>query len=234
VIRAQAGDGFADAQVFVRGGFNGWSEDNPMTAIGDGGHEATVTVPAGASDYKIASSDWATVNCGGPTDVVMPVAAETPTVISCSETSANMSSTFDEGDYKVSVLEKPISSGTPSIYVQPLTSADFSTDIFVRGGFNGWSEDNPMSNTGGTIYEAVVPVTAGTSEFKIASSDWAQVNCGQTVFGNIRNLAPGDTTAISCDDASGNLILDIPADGDLTFTVDAANPGTPTLTISGP
>jgi pullulanase len=234
VIRAQTGDGFADAQVFVRGGFNDWSEDNPMTPVGDGGHEATVTVPAGAAEFKIASGDWATVNCGGPTDIPVGVAAESSTVLSCSETSANLSATFEEGDYKFSVLEKGISSGNPSLIFQPQTSADFSADIFVRGGFNDWSENNPMTNTGGTIYEAVVPVTAGSAEFKIASADWAQVNCGQTVFGNVPTLAPGDTTAISCDDTSGNLLLDVPSDGDLTFTLDAAVPGSPTLTISGP
>jgi pullulanase len=235
LVKAQTGAGFGAGTLFVRGGFNGWSEDNPMTAIGAGGYEAVVTVPAGAAEFKIATADWSTVNCGASTlGGALPVAAGADTAISCDANSGNLAGTFDATDYKFSVSENPASAGNPSLFFEPLSGADYSQGIFVRGGFNGWSEDNPMSSTEDTVYQAVVPVTAGTTEFKIASADWSAANCGQSHFGNVGTLAPGTTTAISCDDNSGNLVIDIPADGNLTFTLDAAVPGTPTLTISGP
>lgn len=39
-------------EVFLRGGFNGWSEDNPMTDNGDGTWSTSIVAPAGLTEYK--------------------------------------------------------------------------------------------------------------------------------------------------------------------------------------
>lgn len=38
--------------VFVRGSFNGWGEDNPMTDMGDGNYSTTLSIAPGAHEYK--------------------------------------------------------------------------------------------------------------------------------------------------------------------------------------
>ncbi len=39
-------------EVLLRGQFNGWSEDNPMTDNGDGTWSTSITAPAGITEYK--------------------------------------------------------------------------------------------------------------------------------------------------------------------------------------
>ncbi len=56
-------DIFGATTSYVRGGFNDWGIDNPMTEVGDTGVlQTTVSVDTatGSSfEYKIASEDWA-------------------------------------------------------------------------------------------------------------------------------------------------------------------------------
>ncbi len=55
------------AEVFVRGLSQDWSEANPLRYTGNSTYEATLALTgltAGDLDFKVASSDWSTVDCG--------------------------------------------------------------------------------------------------------------------------------------------------------------------------
>ena len=55
------------AEVFVRGLSQDWSEANPLRYTGNSTYEATLALTgltAGDLDFKVASADWSTVDCG--------------------------------------------------------------------------------------------------------------------------------------------------------------------------
>lgn len=47
------------------------------------------------------------------------------------------------------------------------------TDVYVSGSFNGWSgTDNPLTNVGGEVFEATIPIADGEFEYKFTFDDW--------------------------------------------------------------
>jgi pullulanase len=59
---------FGDTTVFIRGGMNGWGETDALTYDGNGVYSAQLDIDAGSYEFKVASSDWSTVNLGGSGD----------------------------------------------------------------------------------------------------------------------------------------------------------------------
>ncbi len=102
--------------------------------------------------------------------------------------------------------------------------------FFIRGGFNDWGTANELTSGGGDVYQAVIPVTAGIYEFKVAADDWATVNCGGAA--NMPPVALSTPTTLSCGANPGNLGITFDADGNATFSLDAANPNNPSLTVT--
>ncbi|MDJ0928762.1 MAG: pullulanase-type alpha-1,6-glucosidase [Gammaproteobacteria bacterium] len=230
-IGSPAGTGFASDTALVRGGFNDWGNSNPTTAVGPDVLEATLNVTAGDYEFKVASDDWSTINCGGPKDgSPMPIALDTATTLSCNENPANLSISFGaDGDYTFSLNKAD--AGNPSLTIASAAGGAFGTvSVFARGGFNDWGEADELVAMGGDVYEATVAVTTGTFEFKVASSDWATINCGTAA--NMPAVMPGVATTLSCGANPGNLSITFDADGNVTFSVDATNPYNPSLTVT--
>ena len=48
---------FGSTEVFVRGGMNGWGEDDSFTYVGAGEYRVAITLAAGDYEFKIASAD---------------------------------------------------------------------------------------------------------------------------------------------------------------------------------
>ena len=46
------------AQLYVRGGFNGWGIDNPLVAQGKGVYQADILLSPGYHPFKVGSRDW--------------------------------------------------------------------------------------------------------------------------------------------------------------------------------
>ncbi|NVD07914.1 pullulanase-type alpha-1,6-glucosidase [Vibrio sp. JPW-9-11-11] len=55
---------FGDTQVYLRGSMNGWSTDDELTYQGDGVYQFNGYLTPGEYEFKIASSDWNSVNLG--------------------------------------------------------------------------------------------------------------------------------------------------------------------------
>jgi pullulanase len=230
-VSPAAGIGFASDTALIRGGFNDWGNTSPTTAVGPQTLEATLSVTAGSYEFKVASDDWATINCGGPQDgAVMPVSLATATTLSCNANPSNLSVTFpSDGDYTFSLDN--LDAGNPVLNVNNAVGAGIAgVSFFVRGGFNDWGTANELLSGGGDLYQAVIPVTAGTYEFKVASDDWATVNCGGAA--NMPAVGLSTSTALSCGANPGNLGITFDADGNVTFSLDTANQYNPTLTVT--
>lgn len=53
-----------------------------------------------------------------------------------------------------------------------------STEVFVRGGMNDWSESDKLTYIGDGEYRIAITLAAGDYEFKVASADWSSVDFG--------------------------------------------------------
>ena len=57
---------FGSTEVFVRGAMNGWDTTDLLQWQGDSTYAVDIAIAGGATEFKIASQDWATVNLGNP------------------------------------------------------------------------------------------------------------------------------------------------------------------------
>ena len=122
----------------------------------------------------------------------------------------------------------------PANAVLTVEQAPFPAQIFVRGLNQDWGETNPMSYVGGTAYRAVIPlagVTADDLSFKVASSDWSTVDCGDSVGAGVD---VGVATPIDCTGGQGNINLNTTETGTYDFMLDAADTVNPALSVTGP
>ena len=157
----------------VNGTFNGWSGvANPLTDMGNGIWQTTVSIPAGQIEYKFAYDDWTgqeqfvggepcTFSAGGFTNRVHQVTADEVLPVVCWNACTSCSSAPVNGDITFSVDM----SQYPGTF----------TTVYVSGLFNGWSGvANPLTDIGNGIWEATIPnVPAGQTEYKFTVDDWA-------------------------------------------------------------
>lgn len=100
-------------------------------------------------------------------------------------------------------------------------SAPWATDVFVRGGFNGWGTTDVMTWNGVDSYSATLSLDAGTWEFKIADGDWGNLggpNFGAAPSGGIEEFTldvASDIGPNCCD----NLSITLAEAGLYTFTM---------------
>ena len=96
--------------------------------------------------------------------------------------------------------------------------------VYLRG-VTTWDPEEQMVHQGEDIYEIIVPALAvGDYEFKIGGAEWG-VDIG---WGNFTVHA--DSVAMT-DPGNGNIALNVPAENDYTFTLDASDPSNYVLTV---
>ncbi|BBO27638.1 pullulanase [Alteromonas sp. I4] len=61
---------FGATPVYLRGGMNGWGTADELVYQGAGVYSVDITVSGGATEFKVASEDWATINLGNPDDAL--------------------------------------------------------------------------------------------------------------------------------------------------------------------
>ena len=223
VLTVKNEEPFVGTNVFVRGDMNGWSEDNPLTYLGRGIYQATITLTASTPNFKIASADWSTVNMGAPADDNEITEGEIQPLLSGSNDNFNMA--FEAGNYTFRFDASDLAEPTLAIY-KAETFGD--TPVFIRGGMNGWGTVNQVNYDGNSSYSVEIDLNAESYEFKVASEDWSTFNLGaageaETMVGEPKLLAQGSQT---------NLSLEIAEAGTYVFTVAGPNPAAPTVTVS--
>lgn len=213
---------FVGTTAFIRGEMNSWSEDNPLTYIGGGKYQTTFNVTAGTYTFKVASTDWSTIDMGAPSDDDEVLEGEEQLL---SSGGGNLSMTFDEtGNYTfvfdASNLDEPIL----SVYAAEMFGA---TTAFIRGTINGWSEDDPLTYQGNSSYSAEISIAAGDYTFKVASTDWSTINLGA----NENAVIDLDRPYSLVSDSQTNISLSIAETGIYIFTVAGPNPDEPTVKV---
>ena len=93
---------FGATPVFIRGGMNSWGTDNTLTWQGDGTYTADIVLSGGATEFKVASEDWSTVNFGNPDgEASNEVMVDVPKVLGVSNN--NLMINAEAGTYRFTV-----------------------------------------------------------------------------------------------------------------------------------
>jgi pullulanase len=217
-------DPFLGTTIYLRGGMNSWGETDVMTHIGGGIYQGTFNISADTHSFKLASSDWSTVNFGAPeADIAM---VEGVTQLLLSGSSDNFSMEFvAAGDYTFTFDASNLTEPTLSIYTAEMYAG---TPVFVKGSMNGWGAVNELNYLGNSSYSVEIELNAEAYEFKVADADWSNINMGAdenniVTVGSATRLMQGSQT---------NLSLTIAEAGTYIFTVVGPNPQAPTITLT--
>jgi len=214
---------FFGTTVFIRGGMNGWGEGNPMTYAVGGQYTASMEIAAGSYEFKVASSDWSTVDFGSADSDNTTTVGEPKDL---ARGASNLAITIPvDGEYTFLFNAADLTAPTVAVFNAKMFG---DTTVFIRGGMNGWGESDPLTYTGSSTYEAELAIDAGSYEFKVASSDWSTVD-----FGGL-----GGNTAVTLDNATSlgrsgpNLAISIENSGTYKFTVSGPDPSSPKVTVT--
>ncbi|MDO6619885.1 alpha-1,6-glucosidase domain-containing protein [Shewanella sp. 6_MG-2023] len=215
---------YGSTEVFVRGGMNGWGEVDSFTYIGSGEYRVAITLAAGGYDFKVASSDWSTVDFGGVSDAEAGVDEDVAEPLARAGANLSFTATLD-GTYVFSLNAADKDNPVLTVYnEEPFVG----TSVYVRGGMNGWGETNELVYMGGSIYQAEILVSAANHEFKVASSDWSTVDYGSIDDNGAVTLDTAKALAV----AGTNMSLNFETEEMYTFTFNMSNRLEPMLTVN--
>jgi pullulanase len=186
-----------DLTAYVRGGFNGWGLATPMTWDGEGAYTAIVNrTDAGATNFKIATEDWSTLDCGGATGGTSVTIGQ-PYALKCGSGTSDIGVNFPAAGNYAFVVDGTDQSAL-TVTVEPFV------DVYIRGGFNGWGIDDKMLYRGKNRFR-LDRAFSGATNFKIASEDWAAVDCGAASGG--QQVTIGTPFAMACGGGTSDVAL---------------------------
>lgn len=221
--------GFGDSIPLLRGDMNGWGETHPFVTNGEGLYAVEVSLEAGTFGFKVATSDWSTVNLGAADANSTTVSIGSPVAL-MQGSQDNLSVTIESaGEYVFNVDARDASK--PSISLRAAIPFG-DTAVLLRGGMNGWSENNPFTYIGNGVYEQTVTLEATDYEFKVASADWSTVNLGATSL-ETNNVVLGTASKL-LQGSNDNLHTTIATAGEYLVRLNALYPEVPTILITTP
>ncbi len=224
ILNVRNEEPFVGTTVFIRGDMNGWGETNPVTYIGNGQYMATFNVDAGTYNFKVASSDWSTVNFGAPAGDNVITEGEVQLLLSGSND--NFSMTFAKtGEYTFVFNASNLNEATLTVYSAEMFG---TTPVFVRGDMNSWGAVDTLVYQGNASYSIDLTLDAKAYNFKVASDDWSTFNFGANT--DITEVTAGTDYSL-VRNTNDNLLINIAEAGVYTFKVTGPNPDLLTLSV---
>ncbi|MEO2281999.1 alpha-1,6-glucosidase domain-containing protein [Pseudoalteromonas pernae] len=214
---------FGSTTVYVRGSLNGWGIANAFEYVGNGEYQIAIALTAGSYEFKVASEDWSTVDFGAlSADVAEVIEGEAEQL---TRSGANLTFTAAiDATYVFSFDATDTDNPVLTVYnEEPFVG----TPVYLRGSLNDWSTNDELSYQGKGVYAVTKQLTAGSYEFKVASSDWNTVDYGSGESSNAVTIGTEKLLAVK----GGNMSIDIPADGQYQFVFDASNLDDPLMTV---
>ena len=209
----------------VRGGLNGWGTDL-MTYVGNQTYKAQIVVNKGDSEFKYADSTWANVNIGGQVSANGLVMGSNP---------GNLTHNFAEKAlYNFYLVSTELDGEMVNLHFITKEIGPVGETLYVKGSLNGWSNDTPMSYLGANTYEAVMPLTAGSYEFKLANNDWSWERVivdGVAQLDNAEAIATGGANVAFTADNDADYTFSYVYDETLTVSSDYVSPFEPGLNV---
>ena len=104
----------------------------------------------------------------------------------------------------------------------------FGVEIYVRGSFNGWGLDDPMTwNMGEEVYQAEIKLKGDFYEFKIGDADWSYADIGFADDGAVELGIPEPVQNVPFN----NIFLYAPYTATYSFELDVSIPDAWTLLV---
>lgn len=218
-------DTYAGVAVHLRGTVtaSGWDANggNQLVYEGNSIYALSVAMTPGDYMFKVASSDWSTVNLGSATPAVL---GENVTLTPGSNDNLLLTVTT-AANYRFVVDARNPDAPVIKVYQEDLFAA---TPIYLRGTVSsaGWDANatNQLVYVGQGLYRLTLTMAAGDYMFKVAETNWSNPNLGGSavVLGEPNELIQG---------SNDNIGISIPAAGDYRFTVDTSSPNAITITV---
>ncbi|MDT0594460.1 alpha-1,6-glucosidase domain-containing protein [Glaciecola petra] len=118
-VRVFAEAFFGETPVYIRGGMNGWGEVDQLEYQGAGVYSVNIALDAADVDFKVASSDWSTINLGAVDENSNGVTVDQPYTLFRDANSQNMSISISEaGTYEFKVVGPD--ANAPTLTVSPI------------------------------------------------------------------------------------------------------------------
>lgn len=220
-ITIQVEEPFPGTTVYLRGTMNDWSESDAFSYEGAGDYAISVNLTAGDYEFKVASSDWNTVNFGSNGAPV-----EVGSVYSLVQGAGNLMVTIPaDGDYVFTFNASDTENTTLSIFEAGMYG---ETPVYVRGTMNDWGAVDLMEFDGSKRYSVDIELAAGDYEFKVASEDWSTVDFGAGSTGNVVTIGQKLTLAR----VGGDLSLNVADGGLFRFELLGPDPENPQVLVT--
>jgi pullulanase len=220
---------FGTTTMFLRGSITSWDATTPFAWDGVSHYRAEVNgVAAGSYEFKVADAGWTgPTNCGAAAGGSSATLG-TPFPLTCAESSQNIGLTIAQaGAYAFAVDGSNPASLSVTVSQMPLPT------LYVRGLGGDWdaNANTRMTYAGNNVYTWSKALVAGADDFKIADADWTSgSDCGSGTA-----LEVGTPLTLACaGPGNGNIAFTVPAAGRYEFTLNATNPASPQLTVTGP
>ncbi|MEN0038613.1 MAG: alpha-1,6-glucosidase domain-containing protein [Cellvibrio sp.] len=219
-------DTYKGTAVHLRGTVtaSGWDANagNQLTYEGNSVYGISVAMTPGDYMFKLASSDWSTVNLGSSTAVTLGDG-----VILTPGSNDNINFTVTTAaTYRFVVDARNAAAPVLKVYIDDLFSA---TPIYLRGTVTsaGWGDTNAtnrLTYAGKGLYTQTVAIAAGDYVFKVAETNWTNPNLGGSavVLGEPAELTQG---------SNDNIGISIPTAGNYRFTLDTTSQNAITITV---
>lgn len=209
---------YGDTTVFLRGGMNDWGEANPFEYKGNGIYETSIALVGGvAHEFKVASSDWSTVDYGAASEGAdQDVTEGEDKTLFAGGSNLKITASIDATYlFRVNAID-PAAPVLNVVNEEPFPG----TAVYLRGSMTDWGISTAFNYDGGRIYSVATTVTADTHFFKVASEDWSTVNLG---------AAAEDDTVVelgvekALDTTDFNLEITIDTEASYVFIFDMVN-----------
>ncbi|KMT63777.1 alpha-1,6-glucosidase domain-containing protein [Catenovulum maritimum] len=214
---------FVGTPVYLRGDMNGWGTTDELIYQGGRIYTLATDLTAGSYGFKIASSDWSTVDLGAAADTAIDLSGE----LALAAKGSNMSFTL-AADTSVIFIFDMTTLAEPKLRV---FKQEFFNGVqaYIRGGMNGWGTANPLNYNGDGTYSTDIDLATGEHEFKVASEDWSTIDLGGL---SADEAATYVDTAEKLTFKGANLKVTIETAGTYTFTIVGPDGSAPSLTVT--
>lgn len=228
ILKIENEEPYVGTPVYLRGAMNGWGTDEAFTYQGGRIYTFARDMEPGTYEFKVASEDWNTINFGALSSEDSDRNITPGQTLALARTNDNLVLTIEETARYVFVFNvNDLNAPTIGVFKEAYWG---NTEVYVRGGMNGWGTVDLFSYQGDGIYLADVELSAGTIEFKVASEDWATVNLGNPNDASSNNVEVDQPKQLGS--SNNNLVIEVTEGGLYEFMVTGPDGSSPLLTVS--
>jgi hypothetical protein len=217
--------------MYVKGTLNEWSNSQAMVYEGDNIYSSIFSLDATDYEFKVADANWTDdTNFGAAEGDEALTLDMMKSLVFGEGVAQNITLTItDAGNYKFS-----LDATDPTAPVLTVSNAApyGTTQMYVKGSMNEWSNAQAMDYLGDNVYSSVYTLDVTSYEFKVADADWTEATNFGAAEGEEALVLDAAKTLVFGEGIAQNITLDITVAGDYIFTLDATDPAAPVIAVT--